>query len=376
MSLQQTKATTDVLQVRGLKVDFHTYAGDVKALDGVELTVKKGELLGLVGESGCGKTVTALSIMGLLPPNAEVLGGEVLLDGVDLLKMSKEEIRKVRLKDVAIVFQDPLSYLNPVLTIGSQIEEIIESQPALFTSAIVKSRLKEIGAAEDEGKGGPELTAEKKRLEAVAGSWESLSGQERGRLTRSYILAIMREVRLPEPEKVFRSFPFELSGGMRQRVMISMALVKRPKLLLADEMTTALDVTVQAQILQLIRELRSEIDASVVLITHDLAVVAEVCDRVAVMYAGNIVEVAEVGELFRNPLHPYTQGLLASVPRVDSSAIEYPSIKGSVPNLIFPPTGCRFHPRCSKAFDKCPQIKPRLLEVTPGHLVSCLLFGE
>ncbi|HEY6284009.1 MAG TPA: ABC transporter ATP-binding protein, partial [Nitrososphaerales archaeon] len=373
MSVQQTRATADVLQVRGLKVDFHTYAGDVKALDGVELTVRKGELLGLVGESGCGKTVTALSIMGLLPPNAEVLGGEVLLDGVDLLKMSKEEIRKVRLKDVAIVFQDPLSYLNPVLTIGSQIEEIMDSQPELFASAILKNRLEEIAASQRD-KGGAEFTAEKERLRSVAEGKGSLSGQERGKLTRSYILSIMREVRLPEPEKVFRSFPFELSGGMRQRVMISMALVKRPKLLLADEMTTALDVTVQAQILQLIRELRSEIDASVVLITHDLAVVAEVCDRVAVMYAGNIVEVAEVGELFKNPLHPYTQGLLASVPRVDSSAIEYPSIKGSVPNLIFPPTGCRFHPRCSKAFDKCPQVKPLLVEVKPGHFVSCLLY--
>lgn len=375
MSVQQTKATADVLQVRGLKVDFHTYAGDVKALDGVELTVRKGELLGLVGESGCGKTVTALSIMGLLPPNAEVLGGEVLLDGVDLLKMSKEEIREVRLKDVAIVFQDPLSYLNPVLTIGSQIEEIINSQPDLFTSAILKNRLEEIGASQRD-MGGAELTAEKERLRLVADGKQSLSSQERGKLTRSYILSIMGEVRLPEPEKVFRSFPFELSGGMRQRVMISMALVKRPKLLLADEMTTALDVTVQAQILQLIRELRSEIDASVVLITHDLAVVAEVCDRVAVMYAGNIVEVAEVSELFKNPLHPYTQGLLASVPRVDSSAIEYPSIKGSVPNLIFPPTGCRFHPRCSKAFDRCPQVKPQLVEAKPGHFVACLLYGE
>jgi len=375
MTVQQSKATTDVLQVRGLKVDFHTYAGDVKALDGVELTVKKGELLGLVGESGCGKSVTALSIVGLLPPNAEVLGGEVLLDGVDLLKMSKEEMRKTRLKDVAIVFQDPLTYLNPVLTVGSQIEEIIDSQPDLFISAIVRNRLEEM-AAGGEGKGRAEMTAEKERLQSVLDGKDNLSGNERGRLTRSYVFAIMREVRLAEPEKVFRSFPFELSGGMRQRVMISMALVKRPKLLLADEMTTALDVTVQAQILQLIRELRSEIDASVVLITHDLAVVAEVCDRVAVMYAGNIVEVAEVSELFQNPLHPYTQGLLASVPRVDSSAIEYPSIKGSVPNLIFPPTGCRFHPRCSKAFDKCPQVKPPLVEVKPRHFVACLLYGE
>ncbi len=375
MSMQQPKPTTSVLQVRGLKVTFHTYAGDVKALDGVELTVKKGELLGLVGESGCGKSVTALSIVGLLPPNAEVEGGEVLLDGVDLLKMSKEEIRKARLKDVAIVFQDPMTYLNPVLTVGSQIEEIVASQPELFTSALVRNRLEEIAAAENQGNGGTELMAEKERLQSMA-SGGSLSGKEQDRLTRSYVFSIMRKVRLPEPEKVFRSFPFELSGGMRQRVMISMALVKRPKLLLADEMTTALDVTVQAQILQLIKELKSEIDASILLITHDLAVVAEVCDRVAVMYAGNIVEVAEVDELFKNPLHPYTQGLLASVPRIDSSAVEYPSIKGSVPNLIFPPSGCRFHPRCPKAFEKCPEVKPSLVEARPGHFVACLLYGE
>ncbi len=375
MSIQQ-KSTANVLQVSGLKVTFHTYAGDVKALDGVELTVKKGELLGLVGESGCGKSVTALSIMGLLPPNAEVEGGEVLLDGVDLLKMSKEEIRKARLRDVAIVFQDPMTYLNPVLTVGSQIEEIIDSQPDLFTSAIVGNGLEEIAVAEKQSEGGPELAAEKERLRLVASGGGSLSGEERRRLTRSYVLSIMKTVRLPEPEKAYKSFPFELSGGMRQRVMISMALVKRPKLLLADEMTTALDVTVQAQILQLIKDLKSEIDTSVVLITHDLAVVAEVCDRVAVMYAGNIVEVAEVEELFKNPLHPYTQGLLASVPRIDSSAVEYPSIKGSVPNLIFPPSGCRFHPRCPKAFEKCPMVKPSLVEARPEHFVSCLLYGE
>ncbi len=376
MNMQQPGSATDILRVRGLKVTFHTYSGDVKALDGVELTVKKGELLGLVGESGCGKSVTALSIIGLLPPNAEVEGGELLLDGVDLLKMSKEEIRGARLRDVAIVFQDPMTYLNPVLTVGSQIEEIIGSQPDLFTSALVENRLEEIAAAENRGKGGTELTAEKERLRAIASGGGDLTREARKRLTRSYVLSIMRKVRLPEPEKVYKSFPFELSGGMRQRVMISMALVKRPKLLLADEMTTALDVTVQAQILQLIKELKSEIDASVVLITHDLAVVAEVCDRVAVMYAGNIVEVAEVDELFKNPLHPYTQGLLASVPRVDSSAVEYPSIKGSVPNLIFPPSGCRFHPRCPKAFDKCPMVKPSLVEARPGHLVACLLYGE
>jgi len=202
------------------------------------------------------------------------------------------------------------------------------------------------------------------------------SRKEVERLARRYVIKILKTVRLPEPERIFRLYPFELSGGMRQRAMIAMALIRRPKLLLADEMTTALDVTVQAQILQLLRELRKEIDASVILITHDLAVVAEVCDRVAVMYAGNVVEVADVGELYTNPLHPYTQGLLASVPRVDSTIGARPSIRGSVPNLIFPPTGCRFHPRCPMAFEKCPNVKPRLVEARPGHHVACLLFGE
>jgi oligopeptide/dipeptide ABC transporter ATP-binding protein len=273
----------------------------------------------------------------------------------------------VRLEDIAMVFQDPMTYLNPVLTVGSQIEEIVTREPKHFLADLVKSRLSESGDAPS--------PAEKERLQMVLKTGKA-SRKEVERLARRYVIKILKTVRLPEPERIFRLYPFELSGGMRQRAMIAMALIRRPKLLLADEMTTALDVTVQAQILQLLRDLRKEIDASVILITHDLAVVAEVCDRVAVMYAGNVVEVAEVGELYANPLHPYTQGLLASVPRVDSTGGASPSIKGSVPNLIFPPSGCRFHPRCPMAFEKCPNVKPRLVEARPGHLVACLLFGE
>jgi peptide/nickel transport system ATP-binding protein len=372
----ETNAVRDVLRVRDLKVTFHTYAGDVKALDGVELSIKKGELLGLVGESGCGKSVTSLAIVGLLPPNAEIVSGEVMLDSTNLLKMKDEEKRHVRLTDIAIVFQDPMTYLNPILTIGFQITEIITREPKSFTPTIIEQRLGQIDATElDTGRLTPSEQAEKKQLLAATQT-RNLGKKEISRLARDYALSILKSVRLPEPEKIFKMYPFELSGGMRQRAMIAMALLRRPKLLLADEMTTALDVTVQAQILQLLKELKTEIDASVLLITHDLAVVAEVCDRVAVMYAGNIVEVAEVEELFRNPLHPYTQGLLASVPRIDSSLEEQASIKGSVPNLIFPPSGCRFHPRCPQAFEKCPAQKPRLVEVAPGHLVSCFLYGE
>jgi peptide/nickel transport system ATP-binding protein len=371
MEKLETKSQ-DVLTVNNLKVTFHTYAGDVKALDGVELSVRKGELLGLVGESGCGKSVTALAIVGLLPPNAEIVSGEVLLDGVKLLGMKKEDLRMTRLRDVAIVFQDPMTYLNPVLTIGSQIVEIISTQPELFVKELVRNRLEGIDAAKTSTDG--ELKVEGERLRNA--QTNQIGKNELKHLARLYAISILKSVRIPEPEKVFKMYPFELSGGMRQRAMIAMALVRRPKLLLADEITTALDVTVQAQALQLLQQLKKTIDTSVLLITHDLAVVAEVCDRVAVMYAGNVVEVANVEELFKNPLHPYTQGLLASVPRVDIALTEQASIEGYVPDLMFPPSGCRFHPRCPKMFGKCPATKPTLIEVSPGHLVSCFLYGS
>jgi len=372
----ESRGNEDVLKISNLNVIFHTYAGEVKALNGVELSVKKSELLGLVGESGCGKTVTSLSIVGLLPPNAEVVSGEILLNGKNLLTMTKEEMRKARLKDVAIVFQDPLTYLNPVLTVGSQITEIIATDTEMFLPKLLEHRLDEIAQVENEkGQLDTELLSEKRHLNSALETGR-LDANEIKRLTRNYVLSILRSVRLPHPEKALESYPFELSGGMRQRAMIAMALIRRPKLLLADEMTTALDVTVQAQILQLMKELRNEIDASVILITHDLAVVAEVCDRVAVMYAGDVVEVADVDELFKNPLHPYTRGLLASIPRVDSTIDQQSSIGGSVPNLIYPPSGCRFNPRCPKAFEKCPQTKPELVEVSPRHLVSCFLYEE
>jgi peptide/nickel transport system ATP-binding protein len=377
MMASQETVNEDVLTISKLRVSFHTYAGEVKALDGVDLSVRKGELFGLVGESGCGKSVTALAIAGLLPPNAEVIEGTVTLDGKDVLSMSKEEMRTARLTEVAIVFQDPMTFLNPVLAIGSQITEIMSTRPGLFTERLVRHRLDQIEESGEaparESKG---VEAEKARLRAALESGH-LSGKDFERLAKIYAVSVLGSVRLPEPEKVFRMYPFELSGGMRQRVMIAMALVRRPKLLLADEITTALDVTVQAQVLQLLRDLKREIDTSVLIITHDLGVIAEVCDRVAVMYAGNVVEVAEVGELFSNPLHPYTIGLLASVPRVDVAQMSAEaSIKGSVPDLIYPPSGCRFHPRCPMAFEKCPQRKPKLVEVKPGHLVSCFLHGE
>ena len=365
-------ADDSALNVKNLRLIFHTYAGNVKALDGVDLRVQKREILGLVGESGCGKSVTALSIAGLLPENAEVMEGEVLLEGRDLLKLGKDEIRKARTNDIAFVFQDPMTYLNPVLSIGSQLLETLTDDKKAHMQEFVKMKLKELEAELVERPNDPGLVEELAKLKRGDAK---LGGREVNRLAKLKVIEYLRVVRLPEPEQVFKMYPFELSGGMRQRVMIAMALVRVPKVLLADEITTALDVTVQAQILELLKGLRDQIDAAIILITHDLAIVSEVCDRVAVMYAGNIVELATVDELFANPMHPYTVGLMGALPRPDIKAIKLESISGSVPDLIYPPSGCRFHPRCPKAFDRCPSVKPPLVEVRPGHKVACLLYG-
>jgi len=369
-----TATSTPVLEVKNLQVVFHTYAGDVKALDGVDLTLNRHEILGLVGESGCGKSVTALAIAGLLPENASVTG-EILLDGRNLSKLDKEEMRQVRLKDIAQVFQDPMTYLNPVLQVGFQIIEALTTERKIYATQMINQRLSEIVQLEKEDANDLQ-TLERERA-TLQHSIQSggISKRQARDLAHEISLEYLKLVRLPEPERVFKMYPFELSGGMRQRAMIAMALVKRPKVLLADEITTALDVTVQAQILALLQELRDKIDASIVIITHDLGVVSEVCDRVAVMYAGNVIEVAELHELFNHPLHPYTQGLMAAVPRPDRSTVKLQSIVGSVPDLIYPPSGCRFHPRCPKAFADCPKRKPPPIEATKGHQVECLLYG-
>ena len=346
----------------------------MKALDGVNLTLNRHEIFGIVGESGCGKSVTALAIAGLLPENASV-SGQILLDGRNLSELSKEGMRQVRLKDIAQVFQDPMTYLNPVLQVGFQITEAFVTERKAYEKQMINQRLQQLDQLEKQDTNTLQtLERERARLQDSLQSGRISGGQAR-ELAHEIALEYLKLVRLPEAERVFKMYPFELSGGMRQRAMIAMALVKGPKLLLADEITTALDVTVQAQILALLRELRDKIDASIVLITHDLGVISEVCDRVAVMYAGNIVEVAELRELFKNPLHPYTQGLMAAVPRPDRSTVKLQSIKGSVPDLIYPPSGCRFHPRCPKAFASCSQRKPPPIEVTKGHQVECLLYG-
>ncbi len=358
-----------LLQVSNLRLTFHTYAGEVKALDGVTFRVKKGEALGLVGESGCGKSVTALTIVGLLPENASVVDGEINLSGDNLLKAKPDKLRKIRASKIAMVFQDPTTFLNPVLTIGEQIEEVFLLNPerlAALASQIAPSGqpLKEIKEAEE------------KDQQQDSGGNRKLSKSEQKKIAKAQCINVLKQVRLSDPERILKQYPHELSGGMRQRCMIAMALARNPDLFIADEITTALDVTIQAQILELLRELKKEFSGSTLLITHDLGVVAELCDRVAVMYAGNIVELADVKELFANPLHPYTQGLMRAIPMIDRRVEKLETIPGSVPDLIYPPTGCRFHPRCPFAFEKCKLEKPELLHVGKTHTVACHLYGE
>jgi peptide/nickel transport system ATP-binding protein len=349
----QSESAGALLQVDKVKVDFHTYAGEVKALDGVSFAIKKGEALGLVGESGCGKSVTALTIVGLLPENATVVGGEIILGDKNLLKVTNEEMRKIRASQVAMVFQDPTTFLNPVLTIGEQLEEVYLLNP---------ERLAEHANANAQLENERQVT--------------KLSKSQQKKIARDLSVDVLKQVRLPDAERILKQYPHELSGGMRQRCMIAMALARNPDLFIADEITTALDVTIQAQILELLRELKREFHGSTLLITHDLGVVAELCDRVAVMYAGNIVELSGVKELFASPLHPYTQGLMRAIPMLDRKVERLETIPGSVPDLIYPPTGCRFHPRCPFAFEKCKLVKPELLQVEKGHTVSCHLYGE
>jgi oligopeptide/dipeptide ABC transporter ATP-binding protein len=357
-----------ILEVKDVTVNFRTYRGQVKALDKVDLQLLPHEVLALVGESGCGKSVTALTILGLLPQNAYILGGEILFKGQDLLRISPDAMRQIRANDIAAIFQDPVTFLNPVLTIGVQMREAFEVTKNLTFSP---------AHASPSGDSGSDFEITdfllKKGRDTQEGQ-EHLTTRERSRLATDLSKKILELVRIPDAERTLRQYPHELSGGMRQRCMIAMALARRPSIIVADEITTALDVTVQAQILLLLKGLRDSIDASSILITHDLSVAAETADRIGVMYAGNMVEVATTKELFRNPLHPYTQLLMKCIPDVRKPAEHLESIKGTVPDLIDPPTGCRFHPRCPFAMDKCRVEKPVLKDVGNGHLVHCHLY--
>jgi peptide/nickel transport system ATP-binding protein len=319
-----------LLEIQDLHVRFGTRDGVVKAVDGVSLSVERGQTVGIVGESGSGKSVTALSVMGLTRlPNATV-EGRIVFDGIDLLGISSDELRRIRGSRVAMIFQDPLSSLHPLYKVGWQIVEAIRAHENVSADV-----------------------ARQRALEALV------------------------EVGIPSPSERLDSYPHELSGGMRQRVMIAMALVLDPEVLIADEPTTALDVTVQAQILELIRELQQEHGTAVVLITHDLGVIAEAADEVAVMYAGRVVERGPLETILDAPEHPYTWGLLQSIPGAEGAVTErLQPIKGAPPSLINVPSGCPFHPRCPRAFSVCPRLEPPLLESQPGHDVACHLRVE
>jgi len=319
-----------LLEIKGLKTHFKTDEGWLHAVDGVDLTLDAGETLCVVGESGCGKTVTAMTVLKLLPmPPGRIVAGQVLWQGRDLVPLSADAMRRIRAKEIAIIFQEPMTSLNPVYTIGEQIAESVRLHEGL------------------------------NRRDAMDRAVEML-----------------RRVKIPTPERRVRDYPHQFSGGMRQRVMIAIALACNPKLVIADEPTTALDVTIQAQILDLLAELKAEFGMAVMLITHAMGVVAETAQRVAVMYAGKVVEEAPVGELFAHPRHPYTQGLIRSIPRIDLAAEHkqrLETIAGTVPKLLSPPEGCRFAPRCKYAMPECTAATPPLREVAPGHKVACIL---
>jgi peptide/nickel transport system ATP-binding protein len=317
-----------LLEVRDLKTYFNTDDGTVRAVDGVSFSVEKGETLGIVGESGSGKSVTCLSIMGLNPKKNTTVTGEVLFDGEDLLKASSSRLREIRGNDVAMIFQDPMTSLNPVHKIGKQLAEAVQ------------------------------LHRDVSKKEAHARALE-----------------LLKEVGIPRPERRIDDYPHQFSGGMRQRVMIAMALINDPDLLIADEPTTALDVTTQAQILALIERLQAEYHSAVIMITHDLGVVAEIADNVAVMYAARIVERAPVENIFKRPEHPYTWGLMASLPRLDTDVSRLVQIPGQPPSLLRPPKGCRFHPRCAYTMSVCRETEPLLVPAPnePEHLQACHL---
>ena len=323
----------NILEVKGLKTQFFTESGVVRAVDGIDVHVKRGEVLGIVGESGCGKSVTSLSIMRLIGQPGKIVEGQIIFDNEDLLQLPESRMVKIRGNRISMIFQQPQSCLNPVFKVGDQLSEVLFIHQDLGKEA-----------------------GEKRAVE------------------------LLSMVGIPEPESRVNSFPHEMSGGMAQRVMIAMALACVPELLIADEPTTALDVTIQAQILDLMRNLRSKMETSIILITHDLGVVAEMCDRVVVMYAGRIVEEAPIVELFETPKHPYTAALIGSTPVLGQAEKELVTIPGSVPNLISLPTGCKFAPRCLPRVENnleiCTEEEPELKAIAPNRKVRCWLYED
>jgi peptide/nickel transport system ATP-binding protein len=323
--------TAPLLDIRGLKTHFSTDDGMVQAVDGVDISIGRGETLGVVGESGCGKTVTALSVLKLIAmPPGKIVAGQILYRGRDLAPLSTAEMDRIRAKEIAMVFQEPMTSLNPVYTVGEQIAEVLRRHEGLSRKAALDKTVE-----------------------------------------------MLRLVQISNSDKRVHDYPHQFSGGMRQRVMIAMALSCSPKLLIADEPTTALDVTIQAQILELLQDMKSRFGMAIMLITHAMGVVAETAQRVVVMYAGKVIEEAPVDRLFADPKHPYTQGLIRSIPRIDLAATRKPrleAIPGVVPSLLNPPPGCRFAARCRHAMPKCREAVPPLLDTGGGHKVACVLY--
>ena len=325
-------ATDNVLEIKNLHTYFYTDGGVIKAVDGVDVELRRGATLGIVGESGSGKSVTSLSVMGLLAgTKGKIADGEILLDGDDIVKLTKEQQRKLRGSKISMIFQEPMTSLNPVMKIGDQVAECVLQHEKISKKEALKK-------AED----------------------------------------MLRKTGVPRVEHMMKEYPFQLSGGQRQRVMIAMALVCKPEILIADEPTTALDVTIQAQMLELMKGLKDQYDTSMIMITHDLGIVAEICDKVAIMYAGNVVEYGDKVDIFtpEKPHHPYTVGLFDSIPDIYHEQEELKIIKGLTPDPTDLPSGCTFHPRCPYACEKCSKQMPKHLEVEPGHTISCHRFDD
>ena len=320
---------TKVLEIENLKTYFYTEAGEVKALDGVSFSVEKGVTHGLVGESGSGKTVTALSVLGIVPHPGKIIDGRVIFKGENLLEKSDKEMQKLRGAKISISFQDPSTSLNPLFTIGHQIAEVIRRHQNLTKEEAYQA-----------------------------------------------VIEILDAVRISEPEQRYFEYPHQFSTGMRQRIAIARALSARPEILFADEPTTALDVTIEAQVLHLMRELQDKMGMDMVMITHDMGVIAEMCKRVTVLYAGRVCETGDVQSIFHDPKHPYTQALLTSVPSVLGKIKKLAVILGTIPDLIYPPPGCRFHPRCPYAKDICKKEMPNAIEIAKGHESACTRIGE
>lgn len=327
------KTEPSILAVKNLRIHFDTFEGTAKVLDGCSFILGRGDTLGLVGETGCGKSIMAKAILGLLPvPPTRIVSGEIYFHRQDLLAVSEKELEKIRGSRIAIIFQDPMTYLNPVFSI------------------------------------------EKQMIDVIRGHARRTNGSMSRKTACEKAIRLLDAVHIPNPRQRIREYPHEFSGGMRQRVLIAMALAGEPEVLIADEPTTALDVTIQAQILRLIKELVNRYRHSVLLISHDLGVVASVCRQIAVMYAGNIVELTTIERIFENPSHPYTRGLLRSIPNFARRQAKLAGIGGSIPDFIDPPQGCRFHPRCAHAMDICKSVKPLLNDIDGEHQVACFLY--